>query len=49
LIDENQTIGEDRTSAQGPDSVMSMVDHALTNFGYGEKECGIHADNCACA
>ncbi|XP_053392666.1 uncharacterized protein LOC123542687 [Mercenaria mercenaria] len=44
LIDEDQTI--DGQNVHGPDSVISMIDHAFHTFGTGETECGIHADNC---
>ncbi|XP_061178380.1 uncharacterized protein LOC133187022 [Saccostrea echinata] len=47
LIGENETLGLDRTHSHGPDTVISLVHHGLGNYGYGEKECLIHADNCA--
>ena len=47
LIGENETLGPDGTKAHGPDTVISLVHHGLGNYGYGEKECLIHADNCA--
>ena len=47
LIDENKTIGIDGTSCKGPDSVISMLDHALSVWGLGEKRLLLHADNCA--
>ncbi|XP_062600192.1 uncharacterized protein LOC134261812 [Saccostrea cucullata] len=47
LIGENETLGLDGTHSHGPDTVISLVHHGLGNYGYGEKECLIHADNCA--
>ena len=47
LIDEEETIGLDGTSCKGPDSVISMLDHALRRWGLGEKQVQLHADNCA--
>ncbi|KAJ8313164.1 hypothetical protein KUTeg_009280 [Tegillarca granosa] len=46
LFDESQTIGEDGANSHGPNAVISMIHHSFHNYGYGEKECGIHADNC---
>lgn len=36
-IDEDQTIGQDGTSTNGPNAVISMLDHALTENGFGEE------------
>ena len=47
LIDENETMGINGTSCKGPNSVLSMLDHALGRWGLGEKEIVLHADNCA--
>ena len=47
LIGENETLGPDGTKAHGPDTVISLVHHGIGNYGYAEKECLIHADNCA--
>ena len=38
--------GKDGANVHGPNAVISMLHHALTNYGYGEKECDLHADNC---
>ncbi|KAJ8317541.1 hypothetical protein KUTeg_005445 [Tegillarca granosa] len=46
LIDESQTMGEDGKDCHGANTVISMVDYALSTKGFGEQECGIHADNC---
>ncbi|XP_076116844.1 uncharacterized protein LOC143084316 [Mytilus galloprovincialis] len=46
LVDENETIGKDGSLIHGPNAVISMLHHSLTNYGYGERECGLHADNC---
>ncbi|XP_062575096.1 uncharacterized protein LOC134237029 [Saccostrea cucullata] len=47
LINENETIGENGSKTHGPNAVISMLHHALLNFGFGEINCVIHADNCA--
>ncbi|XP_062603492.1 uncharacterized protein LOC134282462 [Saccostrea cucullata] len=47
VIDEDQTIGQDGTLTNGPDAVISMLDHALTENGFGERKCSLHADNCS--
>ncbi|KAJ8318239.1 LOW QUALITY PROTEIN: hypothetical protein KUTeg_003330 [Tegillarca granosa] len=44
--DESQTMGEDGKDCHGANAVISMVDYALSTKGFGEQECGIHADNC---
>ncbi|XP_045182213.1 uncharacterized protein LOC123540944 [Mercenaria mercenaria] len=46
LIDEDQTIGVDGQLAHGPDSVISMLDHAFGTFCHQGGDCTIHADNC---
>ncbi|XP_053376640.1 uncharacterized protein LOC123565268 [Mercenaria mercenaria] len=46
LISENETLGRDGQLAPGPDSVISMLDHAFHSYGSGENDCSIHADNC---
>lgn len=47
LVDENETIGADRTSTLGPNAVISMIDWAMeTRREPGESACAIHADNC---
>jgi hypothetical protein len=46
LVDEDETLGKDGKEAHGPDSVISMVDHSLGKYGYGEQDCVVHADNC---
>ena len=40
-------IGENGSKTHGPNAVHSMLHHAFENFGYGEMNCVIHADNCA--
>ena len=40
-------IGENGSKTHGPNAVISMLHHAFENFGYGEMDCVIHADNCA--
>lgn len=47
VIDEDQTIGQDGTLTNGPNAVISMLDHALTENGFGERKCFLHADNCS--
>lgn len=46
LVDEAQTIGPDGTLAHGPNTVLSMLHHAMTNYGRGEQKAVLHADNC---
>lgn len=46
LIDEGCTIGKDGSESHGPDSVISMVDHAVSHYGHKEKRAVFHADNC---
>lgn len=46
IVDENQTIGPDGTQTNGPNAVISMLDHALTEHSFGERKCTLHADNC---
>ncbi|XP_053375897.1 uncharacterized protein LOC123531691 [Mercenaria mercenaria] len=46
LISENEILGRDGQLAHGPDSVISMLDHAFHSYGSGENDCSIHADNC---
>ncbi|XP_052059174.1 uncharacterized protein LOC127699838 [Mytilus californianus] len=36
---------KDGSLIHGPNTVISMLHHSLTNYGYGEGECGLHADN----
>ena len=40
------TIGHDGSQLHGPNAVISMLDHALTFYGYGEKGAVMHCDNC---
>ncbi|XP_048771609.1 uncharacterized protein LOC125677540 [Ostrea edulis] len=47
IIDEDQTIGADGTLTNGPNAVISMLDHALSEHGFGEMTCSLHADNCS--
>lgn len=47
LIDESQTIGVNGKMAHGPNSVISMLHHFFAKHGLREKECILHADNCA--
>ena len=48
LVDENETPGtQSGKNSKGPNSVISMLDHALSLSGFGEKEAAMHADNCA--
>ena len=46
LIDEHQSIGPDGANTHVPNSVISMLDHTLTQYGLGEKICKLHSDNC---
>ena len=46
LIGEDETLGRDGTNSHGPNTVISLVHHGLTNYGYGEQNCVLHADNC---
>ncbi|XP_060586046.1 uncharacterized protein LOC132741792 [Ruditapes philippinarum] len=46
LIDEDQSIGLDGGGTHGPNSVISMLHHSLSNYGFGEKGLYLHADNC---
>ena len=39
-------IGRDGSQVHGPNAVISMLDHALTFYGYGEKGAVMHCDNC---
>lgn len=36
VIDEDQTIGQYGALANGPNAVISMLNHALTENGFGE-------------
>ena len=47
LIDEAQTIGQNGTHNHNPNTVASLLHHFLATHGQGEKECDLHADNCA--
>ncbi|XP_078337908.1 uncharacterized protein LOC144626782 [Crassostrea virginica] len=46
MIDEDETIGPDGSLAHGPNSVISMIQHAFQTYGLGELDCSLHADNC---
>ena len=46
MLDEGETIGTDGTQTHGPNSVISMIHHALETSGFGEMACVLHADNC---
>ena len=46
MLDEGETIGTDGTQTHGPNSVISMIHHALESSGFGEMACVLHADNC---
>ena len=39
-------MGPDGKGIHGPDAIISMVDHALSNYTRGEKSMTLHADNC---
>lgn len=39
-------VGTDGSLAYGPNSVISMVHHALQTHGLGEIDCCLHADSC---
>ena len=39
--------GENGSGIQGPNGVTSMLHDCLFRFGYGEKGCVMHSDNCA--
>ena len=47
LIDEADTIGFDGKNSHGPNSVASLLHHFFATYGLGERECFLHADNCA--
>lgn len=47
LVDEDQTIGKDGTSTHGPNTVITLLHHALQSYGFGEMSCKMHCDNCA--
>lgn len=47
LVDENQTIGQDGTLTNGANAVISMLDYTFNEYGFGEKSCSLHADNCS--
>lgn len=47
LIDEDQTLGENGKNVHGPNSVISMLDDALSKYSLGEKVLTLHSDNCA--
>ena len=46
LIDEDQGISQDCADTKGANAVISMFDHAMSEYGLNESECGIHCDNC---
>lgn len=46
MYDESQTIGINGTHAHGPNSVVSMLHHFLSNQACHGKELQLHADNC---
>ena len=45
LVDENETIGSNRTRSHGPNSVIFMLDNYLTHHGKSEPVLSFHADN----
>ena len=47
LLGENDTIGEDGKKSHNPNTVVSLLHHFFDCYGHGEKECFLHADNCA--
>ena len=47
LVDENETIGSNRTRSHGPNSVIFMLDNYLAHHGKSEPVLSFHADNCA--
>lgn len=47
LLDEADTIGKDGTKSHGANTVVSLLHHFFEEHGHGEKECHLHADNCA--
>ena len=47
LLGENDTIGEDGKKSHNPNTVVSLLHHFFYCYGHGEKECFLHADNCA--
>ena len=47
VVDEDQTMAENGTGIKGPNGVLSMLHHCLTENGFGEEDCTIHSDNCA--
>ncbi|KAJ8316050.1 hypothetical protein KUTeg_006064 [Tegillarca granosa] len=46
LIQNSTHQREDCANSHGPNAVILMIHHSFHNYDYGEKECGIHADNC---
>ena len=46
LIDEDCAIGKDGTNTHGPNTVLTLLHHALTMYGVGEMTCNLHCDNC---
>ena len=45
-LHEGQAIGADGSKAHGPNAVLSMVGHYLTEHCAGTKNLLLHADNC---
>ncbi|KAK3082426.1 hypothetical protein FSP39_014609 [Pinctada imbricata] len=46
LIDENKTIGKDGANTHGPNTVLTLLHHALSHYSFGENACNMHCDNC---
>ena len=46
LIDEDCAIGKDGTNTHGPNTVLTLLHHALTMYGVEEMTCNLHCDNC---
>ena len=43
----NYLIDEGMVSGKGANTVISLIHHALENYGLGEEKLHLHADNCS--
>ncbi|XP_055955107.1 uncharacterized protein LOC130010917, partial [Patella vulgata] len=43
----NYLVDESLASSKGSNSVINYLHHFFDNFGLGEKEAGLHCDNCS--
>ncbi|XP_070573522.1 uncharacterized protein [Ptychodera flava] len=46
LFTEADSIGQDGKKSAGPNNVISILHHHLSDHSLGEKQCSFHADNC---